>query len=76
MPNYRRAYAQGACYSFTVVTKDRRPLLVGSNVELLREIVAEVRVALPFRIDGWVVLPDHMHAIWHLPEYDCNYSKR
>ncbi|KAF1711710.1 REP-associated tyrosine transposase [Pseudoxanthomonas sacheonensis] len=76
MPNYRRAHAHGARYSFTVVTKNRRPMLAGSNIELLREIVARVRVALPFRIDGWVVLPNHMHAIWHLPEHDCNYSKR
>jgi len=22
----------------------------------------------PFRIDAWVVLPDHMHCVWTLPE--------
>jgi len=76
MPNYRRAYAPGACYSFTVVTAHRRPILVPSNIELLRGIVARVQVSLPFQIDGWVVLPDHMHAIWRLPEHDFGYSKR
>ena len=76
MSNYRRAYAPGACYSFTVVTAYRRPILVRSNIELLREIVAGVQALLPFQIDGWVVLPDHMHAIWQLPEHDYDYSKR
>jgi putative transposase len=31
---------------------------------------------MPFRIDAWVVLPDHMHAIWTLPGKDLDYSKR
>lgn len=76
MPNYRRAHAPGACYSFTLVTAYRRPILVGSNIELLRAIVARVQAAFPFQIDGWVLLPDHMHAIWQLPEHDCDCSKR
>jgi putative transposase len=29
--------------------------------------VRRVRVLAPFRIDAWVVLPDHMHAVWTLP---------
>lgn len=76
MPNYRRIYVPGACYSFTVVTAYRQPILAGSNIGLLREIVARVQLMFPFQIDGWVVLPDHMHAIWQLPENDCDYSKR
>lgn len=76
MPDYRRAYAPGACDSFTVVTAYLRPILVRSSIELLREIVAGVQALFPFQIDGWVVLPDHMHAIWRLPEHDCDYSKR
>lgn len=27
-------------------------------------------------IDGWVVLPEHMHAIWTLPEGDDDFSSR
>jgi putative transposase len=30
----------------------------------------------PFSIDAWVVLPDHMHCIWTLPEGDTDYSNR
>ncbi len=30
----------------------------------------------PFRIDAWVVLPDHLHALWTLPERETDYSTR
>jgi putative transposase len=30
----------------------------------------------PFRIDAMVVLPDHLHAIWTLPEDDVDFSTR
>ena len=29
-----------------------------------------------FDIDAIVVLPDHIHCIWSLPEGDVDYSKR
>ena len=76
MPNYRRVYVPGACYSFTVVTACRRRILVPSNIDLLRGIVAKVQAFSPFVIHGWVVLPEHMHAIWQLPRNDAAYSKR
>nr|WP_310090906.1 transposase [Pseudoxanthomonas sacheonensis] len=59
-----------------MVTAYRRPILVQSNIELLRGIVAGVQALFPFQIDGWVILPNHIHAIWQLPEDDCDYSKR
>ena len=76
MPNYRRNRTPGACYFFTLVTKGRRPILDHGMVMLLCESVREVRKRMPFEIDAWVVLPDHMHAIWRLPEGDSDYSKR
>jgi putative transposase len=30
----------------------------------------------PFEIEAIVVLPDHLHTIWHLPEGDSDFSKR
>jgi len=29
-----------------------------------------------FKIDAWVMLPDHLHCIWTLPEGDSEYVKR
>ena len=77
MPNYRRARNAGATYFFTVVTAQRRPLLVGDDaISALRQSVAEVHRQIPFSIDAWVVLPDHIHALWTLPENDTDFSSR
>src|SRR3990170_4954648 len=76
MPNYRRA-REGRTYFFTLVTHNRRPFLCSEeNRTILRQIIEEVRLLKPFEIDAWVLLPDHLHCIWTLPEGDADYSKR
>jgi putative transposase len=35
-----------------------------------------VRKALPFQSIAWVLLPDHLHTIWTVPETDANFSLR
>mgnify|MGYP006283806045 CR=1 FL=1 len=76
MPNYRRA-REGQSYFFTVVTHDRRPVLCEAPVRrLLREVVQELKARRPFAIDAWVLVPDHLHCIWTLPEGDTDYSAR
>ncbi|WP_018608224.1 REP-associated tyrosine transposase [Uliginosibacterium gangwonense] len=30
----------------------------------------------PFMIDAWVLLPDHLHCIWTLPEGDADFGVR
>jgi putative transposase len=42
----------------------------------LREAVAATRQAHGFEIGAFVVLPDHLHAIWTLPPDDSNFSTR
>jgi putative transposase len=44
--------------------------------QALREGIQEVRLSLPFTIEAWVLLPDHMHTIWTLPDGDANYQAR
>ena len=77
MPNYRRYRIPGGCYFFTVNLLERYPndLLV-RHVDLLRAIVRDVRQRWPFHIDGWVVLPDHLHCIWTLPTGDADFTTR
>ena len=77
MSDYRRLRVAGGCYFFTVNLLERRPndLLV-RHIHHLRAAVREVRRAWPFGIDGWVVLPDHLHCIWTLPAGDDNYATR
>lgn len=30
----------------------------------------------PFTIEAIVILPDHLHTVWHLPEGDADFSRR
>ena len=76
MPDYRRNRIPGATYFFTVTLLDRRSDLLVTHIDVLREAVRNVHQALPFRIDGWVVLPDHMHCLWTLPPNDSAFSVR
>ena len=62
---------------FTVVTYRRRKILTEpKSREFLREVVKEVKQEHPFKIDAWVLLPDHLHSIWTLPPGDHDYPKR
>jgi putative transposase len=45
-------------------------------MDTLRNAVREVRRRSPFHIDAWVVLPDHMHCLWTLPEGDSDFPSR
>ena len=77
MPEYRRYYVPGAMVFFTLVTHERRKLF---DEELarrcLREAILNIQQVRPFTIDALVLLPDHLHTIWTLPEDDCDFSVR
>ena len=76
MPNYRRLRIAGGRYFFTVNLADRRSSLLTDHIVDLRHAVRRARALAPFRIDAWVVLPDHMHAVWTLPEDDDDFPRR
>lgn len=77
MPDYLRQRRPGGTFFFTVNLLERgdNDLLV-RHVDALRDAVRRTRVDRPFAIDAWVVLPDHMHAIWTLPDGDTDYATR
>jgi putative transposase len=76
MPDYRRNRVPGGTYFFTLALADRRSDLLVREIATLRAAVARTRQLYPFRIDAWVVLPEHLHAVWTLPEGDAAYSAR
>ena len=77
MSQYRRTFIPGGVYFFTVVTHDRAPrFATPERVERLRAAFRKVMAVRPFQIDAVVVLPDHLHCIWRLPEADADYSSR
>ena len=76
LPDYVRRWVAGGTYCFTVNLADRRCSLLVDRIAVLRQAVREVRRARPFHIDAWVVLPEHMHCLWTLPNGDVDFSTR
>ncbi|MEM6331539.1 MAG: transposase [Planctomycetota bacterium] len=75
--NYRRAQIAGGTFFFTVVTHQRRAILVDELARVaLRRAFCEVRVRRPFSVDAIVLLPDHLHTVWTLPPGDDDFSTR
>ena len=74
---YRRLRQSGATYFFTLVTGNRMPLFADDrNVALLRDVTKSVQIQHPFAIEAQVVLPDHLHALWSLPNGDDDFTTR
>ena len=77
MSNYRRAWRKGGTYFFTVNLLERyqNDLLV-RHIDVLRQVVKDVKRKHPFIIHAWVVLPEHMHCVIELPEGDDDFATR
>ncbi|GLK92123.1 REP-associated tyrosine transposase [Pseudomonas turukhanskensis] len=77
MSSYRRPHHAAGLYFFTLVTANRRPVLIDPGLRrALHDAIAAVRQRYPFTIHAWVLLPDHLHCIWELPKNDTDFSKR
>ena len=76
MPNYIRPKIEAATIFFTVAFAKRGGDVLVREIEALRVAVAQTRLQRPFEIDAFVVLPDHLHAIWTLPQGDCDFPTR
>ena len=76
MVAYRRNRLRGGTFFFTVALRDRSSRLLVDEVALLRIAHARVQALCPFVIVATVIMPDHLHAIWRLPEGDCDYAGR
>jgi len=76
MPNYIRAYVPGGSYFFTVALLERRRCLLTENIDTLREAFRSIKTQRPFKIEAIVILPDHLHCIWTLPQNDTDFSTR
>jgi putative transposase len=76
MTRSRRNFVEGGSFFFTVNLADRRKRLLVQHIDVLRVAFREARQRHPFSIEAIVILPDHLHAIWTLPEGDRDFSVR
>jgi putative transposase len=76
MPRYVRAKFKGSVFFFTVVLAERPSNLLVDQIDRLRQAYRLVQQRRPFETIAICVLPDHIHAIWALPEGDVDFSIR
>src|SRR5882672_8160482 len=76
MPNFRRLYAPGGTYFFTVNLHDRTSNLLIEQIEDLRAAYAYAAARHPFTTVAMCVLPEHLHCLWTLPQDDHDFSTR
>lgn len=76
MSNYRRVLVPGGTYFFTVNLLERRRRLLVEHIDLLRDAFRAAKAARPFDLLAIVVLPDHLHCVWRLPEGDADNANR
>ena len=76
MVAYRRNFVSGGTYFFTVTLRDRSSRVLVERIDDLRAAYARVQRDRPFTTDAIVVLPEHLHCIWTLPDGDADYPAR
>lgn len=76
MPNYRRLFVPGGTYFFTANLASRGDDLLTSEIDALRAAYRTVMSEMPVHTGAIVVLPDHIHAVWTLPDGDCDFPTR
>lgn len=76
MSRYLRPRLPGVPIFFTVALAQRGGAALVDHIGRLRMAVSQTRAERSFDIAAWVVMPDHLHCIWVLPEGDTDYSTR
>jgi putative transposase len=68
MVHYRRNRVPGGTYFFIVTVRNRRATFLIQDIYQLRSAIRHALRPRPFSIDAMVVLPDHLHTVWTLPD--------
>ena len=77
MGRYVRARVAGGTWFFTVVTAGRRRWLASTQgLDAFRSSYRDVAKDQPFETVAMVVLPEHLHCVWRLPDGDDDFSRR
>ena len=76
MSRYRRLLIEGGAFFFTLALADRGSDLLVRHIERLRHAYAEMEKRHPFETVAICILPDHIHALWRLPDADADYAAR
>ncbi|KTD61506.1 Transposase IS200 like protein [Legionella spiritensis] len=67
---------EGGVYFFTLALADRQTGLLTRHIDLLYNSMKKTREKQTYNVLATVILPDHLHTIWKLPDGDANYASR
>jgi len=73
---YRRNRLLGGTYFFTINLRRRSATVLVDYIDDFRTALSSVKREKPFVIEAMVVLPNHIHALWRLPQGDDDYAVR
>jgi putative transposase len=76
MPRYRRLKIEGGLFFFTLALADRSSDLLVRHIDRARRAYAVAQERRPFETVAICILPDHLHALWQLPDSDTDYAVR
>jgi putative transposase len=76
MSTYRRAKIEGRVFFFTLTLADRSSDLLVRDIDRLRSAYREAKAKQPFETEAICILPDHLHALWSLPEEGSDFASR
>ena len=76
MVGYRRNFVHGGTYFFTAALQDRTSAYLIDRIDLLRKSIQTVKSKSHFDEIATVILPEHLHTIWKLPDGDSDYPAR
>ncbi len=76
MSAYESLFHPGRTWFFTLNLADENSTLLTEHAGLLAESSREVEALYPFDTIAAVILPDHMHLIWTLPNDDMDSARR
>lgn len=77
MPDYSRVWVPGGTFFFTVNLLERRNRrILVEHIDHLRAAFRDAQRARPFHVIAIVVLPEHLHCLWQLPEGDADNADR
>lgn len=74
--NYRRVWVTGGTYFFTVNLLERRRRLLVEHIDDLRAAFRATHRVRLFDMLAIVILPDHLHCVWRLPDGDADNANR
>ena len=76
MSHYRRVWVPGGTCFFTVNLLERRRTLLVDHIDELRSAFRTAHAARTFAVKAIVILPDHLHCLWQLPDGDADNATR